>query len=208
MTETEGVIKYALDYQPCPLPDGADLAGLFSWFAICREHALIGQDPARYEGYAYGNISVRAPTGFVISGTQTGGETSLGPDLLAWVQDFDIAANRLTAGGPARPSSEAMSHGQVYRALPDVGAVIHVHSPLIWRAAATLVLPTTPAEATYGTPEMAAAVERLLLTAANDSQGAFSMGGHEDGIIAYGSDIETAGGLLIDLHERAGAAAT
>ena len=132
MTEAEGVIKYRLDYAPSALPDGADLDGLMRWFRRCRERQLIGRDATRYDGFAYGNISVRAQRGFVISGTQTGGEHALGPDQLAWVVDFDIAQNRLRAGGPARPSSEAMSHGQVYRALPHAGAVIHVHSPRLW----------------------------------------------------------------------------
>ena len=203
MTEAEGVIKYRLDYAPSALPDGVDLAGLRHWFRRCRERKLIGRDPMRYDGYAYGNISVRAPRGFVISGTQTGGEPSLGGDQLAWVIDFDIGRNHLQAGGPARPSSEAMSHGQVYRALPHAGAVLHVHSPRLWHKAEDLHMPITPPTAAYGTPAMAAAVEALLLANRGRRSGVFAMGGHEDGIVAYGGDIDEAGEELFDCLQRA-----
>jgi ribulose-5-phosphate 4-epimerase/fuculose-1-phosphate aldolase len=199
--EIEGVIKYRLDYTPSPLPDGVDFEGLLRWFRKCREKQLIGRDPARYGGYAFGNISVRADPGFVISGTQTGGLDALTPDRLAWVRDFDIDTNRLAAGGAMQPSSEAMSHGQIYRALPRTNAVIHVHSPQLWRNSKALGLAMTPASAAYGTPAMAAAVERLLAQEANPI-GLFAMGGHEDGIIAYGPDIDSAGNLLMAQFER------
>jgi hypothetical protein len=194
--DTEGVVKYRLEYAPSPLPDGADLDGLFAWFRKCREKDLIGRDPRRYGGYAFGNISVRAGHGFVISGTQTGGLDALTPEQLAWVRDFDIDANRLQAGGAMRPSSEAMSHGQVYRALPATGAVIHVHSPELWSCAEAMGLPMTPPSAAYGTPAMAAAVEGLLRRNPGHT-GLFAMGGHEDGIVAYGCDIDRAGELLM-----------
>jgi hypothetical protein len=203
MQDVEGVIKYQLDYVPSPLPADADLDGLARWFLRCRERELIGRDPARYGGYAYGNISVRTQRGFVISGTQTGGSPELGRNQLAWVVDFDVAANRLRAGGPAAPSSEAMSHGQVYRALAHAGAVIHVHSPMLWRRAADLGLASTPPTAAYGTAAMAAAVETLLLADLNRDAGVFAMGGHEDGIVAYGRDLDTAGQLLIETLDRA-----
>lgn len=197
MAETEGVIQYRLDHRPGELPAGPDYRGLFDWFRRCRELGLIGRDPARYDGYAYGNISVRAARGFVISGTQTGGKPALQEQDLAWVTDFDLAGNRLHATGPTRPSSEAMTHGVVYRESPLVGAVIHVHSPEIWRASARLGLPCTAAEAGYGTPAMADEVAALLSRQADG--GVLVMGGHEDGVIAYGRDMETAGTRLMEV---------
>lgn len=206
MSDAEGVVKYTLDYRASALPGDTDLDGLFRWFLRCRQRGLIGRDPARYDGYAFGNISVRAPRGFVISATQSGGEPALSAERLAWVEDFDIAANRLRAGGPARPSSEAMTHGQVYRALPAVGAVIHVHSPQLWRHAARLGIPVTPPSAAYGTPAMATAVERLL-RADTRPAGLFAMGGHEDGIVAYAATVDAAGRHLVAALDRAEAPA-
>ena len=50
------------------------------WRALLYQHKLIGQDPMRYGGYGYGNLSVRlapydappALRAFIISGSQTG----------------------------------------------------------------------------------------------------------------------------------------
>ena len=207
MAESEGVIRYQLDYRPGKLPPEADLSDLFHWFGRCRELGLIGQDPGLYEGYAYGNISIRTRRGFVISGTQTGANPALSCEDLAWVEDFDPARNWLKATGPARPSSEAMTHGQIYLALPAAGAVIHAHSALIWQQAKALRLPLTAPEAGYGTPEMAAEVRRLLTSASGDS-GAFSMGGHQDGVATYARDMNTAGRLMLQLLARATALAS
>ncbi len=202
MTQTEGVIRYRLDYRPGELPPDMDLSSLFDWFVRCRRLGLIGRDPALYDGFAYGNISLRASPGFVISGTQTGGKQRLAAEDLSWVQEVDPGHNRLTATGPSQPSSEAMSHAQVYRTLPSTGAVIHVHSAPIWHQAIDLGLPLTPPEAAYGTPEMALAVARLLRPA-KPGRGAFAMGGHQDGIVAYAPDMNTAGELLLELLQRA-----
>ena len=192
----EGVVKYLLDYRPSPLPANLDLQPLRDWFQRCRERGLIGRDPTRYDGLAYGNISVRAGDGFVISATQTGGEPELSPDRLAWVSAFDPGANRLNAGGPAPPSSEAMTHGQIYRELPAVNAVVHVHSPLIWRHAEALGLPLTAASAGYGTPAMAREMRRLLHRPGLGDRGIIAMGGHEDGLVVFAPDMNSAEALL------------
>lgn len=203
MRETEGVIKYRLVYSPGDLPADADPTALFHWFRRCRERGLIGQDPQRYDGAAYGNISLRLAQGFLISGTQTGGKTALGAEDLAWVRTFDTAGNRLEACGPARPSSEAMTHGEIYQTLAAANAVIHVHSPVIWHRARPLALPMTAASAAYGTPAMADEVVRLLTADPAAAAGLFVMGGHEDGVVAYGEDMDSAGERLFWILERA-----
>jgi hypothetical protein len=194
MTGNEGNIQYRLDYAPGPLPPGFNPAPLLDAFGQCRARGLVGQDPTRYGGYAFGNISLRLGPGFVITGTQTGGSHSLTANQLAWVTDFDSAANRLRATGPMQPSSEAMSHGEVYRAAPGVGAVIHAHSPSLWHDAQWLGLPTTDPAAGYGTPAMAREVHALLAT--HPGAGVLAMGGHEDGIIAYAADMAQATHIL------------
>ncbi|WP_078118750.1 class II aldolase/adducin family protein [Thiosocius teredinicola] len=202
MTESEGVIQYKLDYRPGPLPADADLKPLFDWFGRCRARELIGQSRGRYGGYAYGNISLRIAHGFIITGTQTGGKNRLSDQDLAWVHDFDIDANALSASGPTPPSSEAMTHGQIYRALPHANAVIHVHTPVIWTNAQRLGLAQTDPTAGYGTPAMAAEVDRLVRADGAPAKGIFSMGGHEDGIVAYGKDLDEAGELLLATYQR------
>jgi len=72
----EGVIKFHLDFREGPAPAERLLLELNAWRARFLELGLIGQDPERYEGYGFGNLSRRLPgqgeNAFLISGTQTG----------------------------------------------------------------------------------------------------------------------------------------
>ncbi len=70
-----------------------------------------------------GNISVRLD-GARMAITRSGGHKGFLDAGGVMVADLDGRA--VTAG--ARPSAEALLHGQVYRARPDVGAVLHGHS--------------------------------------------------------------------------------
>ncbi|BAO43774.1 class II aldolase/adducin family protein [Thiolapillus brandeum] len=196
----EGVIKFHLEHTQAPALSGEETSMLRGWFRLLRRLDLLGRHPDRYLGYAYGNISQRHGDGFIISGTQTSGRDSLDADHFARVTGFDINANRLQSQGPCPPSSEAMTHGAVYQALPEAGAVFHVHSPDIWRQAKTLGLPETDAAIEYGTPEMAEAVIALLR---DNPARVFSMGGHEDGIVAWGSTPENAGLSLVQVLAKA-----
>ncbi len=196
----EGVIRFDLTHTKTPALPVEDTAGLRAWFIILRQLELLGQDPGRYLGYAYGNISTRTQGGFVISCTQTSGKTALQQEDFALVTGFDTPSNRLVSEGTCPPSSEAMTHGAVYQALPRTGAVFHVHSPIIWRQARALDLPETDPSIEYGTPEMAEAVIILLR---NNPAGVFCMGGHEDGIIAWGESTTEAGCRLLASLVRA-----
>ena len=79
-TQQEGVIKFDLQFTPAAPVSPDSLQELNTWRSIFWRHRLIGQDPARYQGYGFGNVSQRiAPFDekcgkrpFVISGTQTG----------------------------------------------------------------------------------------------------------------------------------------
>ena len=201
--EHEGVIKFGLAHSDTPLPAGLGISALQQWFGICRALDLIGQHPKRYDGAAYGNISQRLATGFLITGTQTGGKPALGEDDIAWVQAINIEENRVQSTGPIRPSSESLTHGQLYTLEPSVHFVIHVHSRLIWQQAGKLRLPMTAVDAAYGTPEMAREVERLMQLDAVHLQGVFAMGGHEDGIVVFGRTPDQAGQRLLRTYRQA-----
>jgi hypothetical protein len=199
--EQEGVIKFDLQYSAqarLPVADTAVLA-LNGWRTICRKLGLIGQDPARYDGYGFGNISQRIGSGnqFLISGTQTGQLARLTRDDFALVTACDPPQNRVWAVGPVKPSSESMTHAILYALDMAIGAVIHVHSPEIWHTAVDLDLPQTAPDVPYGTPAMSAEVQHLFATTAVGTKGIFSMGGHEDGVVAFGDTLDTAGTILI-----------
>jgi ribulose-5-phosphate 4-epimerase/fuculose-1-phosphate aldolase len=197
--QAEGVIKFHLKHEEGPAPSMEETSGLRAWFRILHRLDLLGRDPQRYLGYAYGNISQRDGDGFLISCTQTSGREQLTPQNFSRVTDFDIQANWLRSHGPCPPSSEAMTHGAVYGARPEVGAVFHVHSPDIWQQAGKLGLPKTDSSIEYGTPEMAQAVGELL---DREAPRIFSMGGHEDGIVAWGESAEEAGSALLRVFAR------
>ncbi len=200
----EGVIRFRLEHHDSPLPEWARVDELLAWFGRCRALGGIGRyPPNRYQGAAFGNISQRGPEGFLITGTQTGGRTALTPQDIAWVRNCDIADNRVVSQGPARPSSESMTHGQLYALATGIGFVIHIHDPLLWRLSARLELPTTHPGAEYGTPAMAREVEHLMAMPATRERGVFAMGGHEDGLVIFGADAEQAGLRMLALYRHA-----
>lgn len=205
-SEQEGVIKFRFAMTE-RLPVAAPaLRRLGAWRAILRRLGVLGQDPARYDGYGFGNVSVRVgpgSPGFFISGSQTGGLADLGPQHWAHVLECDPEQNFLRARGIADPSAESMTHAAVYAQDPRIGCVLHGHSPEIFAAAERLGLPATAAAVPYGTPAMAREVARLFAASAVGRIGFFVMGGHEDGVIAFGRSPAEAGRRMTATLARA-----
>ena len=197
----EGVIKFSLHYQAADPPDWALCAELDAWRTLLFQLGLTGQNPMRYGGLGYGNVSRRLdPTRFLISGSQTGGRLQLRARDYCVVNGFSVSTNRIDATGPIKPSSEALTHGGIYADYPTMNCVLHVHSPLIWSNAAALGMPVTPNDIAYGTPEMARSISQQICGHLNP---VIVMGGHEDGVIACGTSIEDAALALISSLARA-----
>jgi ribulose-5-phosphate 4-epimerase/fuculose-1-phosphate aldolase len=77
---------------------------------------------------AYGHVSARHPSDpdrFFLS-------RSLAPQLVtpADLMEFDLDSNALN-GDERAPYLERFIHGQIYRARPDVMAIVHSHSPAV-----------------------------------------------------------------------------
>lgn len=205
MSQQEGVIKYRVDHTEACI-DPAWIQCLNAWRRIVFLLGGIGQDTHRYGGFGYGNISARlsdSPEAFIITGTQTGAFPELTAEHYVVVQSCDPYQNHLVAEGPIKPSSEALTHGTIYRLAPDVGAVIHVHSPEIWQQYQRLNLVATGPNVAYGTPEMAQETERLFAETNVEKQGAFAMAGHEDGIVSFGPSVAIAGQRFVALLAQA-----
>lgn len=194
MTETEGVIKYQLHHKFSKLPSKINLSEINHYRSLVYDLALIGQNPNRYLGYGYGNISQRHENNqFIISGTQTGNKPYLSPADYCLVTDTHLPQNALYSTGECKPSSEALSHASVYTKNKSIQCVIHAHNPEIWHASQQLKLPYTSETISYGTPEMAEAIAQLI---AESCYGVFTMMGHEDGVIAYGENFPDTFALL------------
>jgi len=207
--EQEGVIKYSLVFQAETLPIAPHLlAQLNTGRGTCKQLHLIGQETHRYDGFGYGNISIRSASSnseFLISGTQTGVLEALLDTDIACVTQIDTKQNTLCAKGRTEPSSEAMTHGVLYQLSSNINAIVHVHSPEIWSFSDALTLANTAHDIPYGTPEMATAVSSLAssLLAIQGLPFGFVMKGHEDGVVVAGETMQQCTDLLLTLLENA-----
>lgn len=196
----EGVIKFQLEFTPGTLPDGLPLAELIAWQRIMQALGLLGRDPDRYGGLAYGNLSLRLEgNGFVISASQCADQPRPTAKDYCLVTAWDCARNRLVAQGPAHPSSESLTHAALYDAEPSIGCIIHGHSSWIWQRRNTLALASTAEQVAYGTPEMAIEMGRLYRDRDFRGCGALAMGGHQDGIVSFGRGADEAGWEMVRL---------
>ena len=212
MSQQEGVIKFDLGFHP-----GADRCRRWRWQSSTPGGAssFCSGWSAATRSATTGSVTATSACAcrpiplppmerpFVISGTQTGALAELAAEHYAVVRSCDPQRNRVVAAGPLRPSSEALTHGALYALDPALRCVLHVHSPLLWRHAVHLELPLTDPAAAYGTPAMAAEVARLYAEPAVRAGGIFAMGGHEDGLVAFGAGAEAAATALLHWLARA-----
>lgn len=189
----EGVIKFRLEHADRLQFSDDNVSEIESYRKLCIKLAIIGQDGARYQGFGFGNISIRTFAGqFIISGTQTGGTAHLDATGYALVAECQPHNNRIVSFGQTKPSSEAMTHGQIYQLEPPVNAVIHGHCPDIWQNASNLNLAQTDQDVPYGTVEMSKEVARLFAQTNVSQDKIFSMAGHEDGVVSFGHNLREA----------------
>jgi ribulose-5-phosphate 4-epimerase/fuculose-1-phosphate aldolase len=206
--EQEGVIKYRLAFRnQSLLIDEVCLEKLNSGRDAMLALGLIGQDDSRYGGYGFGNISLRCTKGneaFWISATQTGHLTNLSADNVSLVTQTYPDQNVVVAQGSAKPSSESMSHGVLYQLSSLINAVIHVHSPTIWKKRVELCLARTPEEVPYGTPEMADSIKQLASKLIQSQEPLlFCMDGHKDGVIMAGESLKHCSDALVSIYQKA-----
>lgn len=199
---SEGAIRFSFELErgssADAIPDDA-FRCLAAWRDILRRLKLLGRDPRRYDGYHYGNVSVRdssRPERFFVTASQTSGRRRLTARQIVRIDACDAARFALTATGAAAPSSESISHAMLYAADPAIGWVMHGHSPTIWQHTDALRLPCTPADVEYGSPAMARAVGALL-GARPERPLVFTTLGHTDGVFAAGADADSTGLALI-----------
>jgi hypothetical protein len=205
----EGVIRFEVEHESRPLEErvfGETARALGAWRELLARLGLLGQDPARYGGAGYGNVSARlgpfggVPRGrrrFLVTGTQTGRRRQITLADFCVVEEYDLERNRVRSSGPVPPSSESLTHGALYDIAPAARVVLHAHAPEVWRQAQPLGLPATRAGAQNGTPQMALEVQRLYREGPLASLGILVMGGHEDGVLTFGASASEAGATLV-----------
>lgn len=159
-----------------------------------------------------GNVSVRTPRGFAITPAGTP-YRELTATSLVEIENGDtpgFAENGDTPGF-RRPSSEWRMHAAIYRAYPEVGAVVHTHSPRATAlACAGLGIPPfhymialaggevrCMPYATFGTAELAERAVRGL-----EGRRATLLANH--GVIAVGSTLRAAHAVALEIENLAG----
>lgn len=190
----EGVIKFKLTWKQEPPMAYHFISALNEWRDSLYKAGLIGKDE---NGIGYGNISCRLDkNSFIITGSGTGTLEQLTSEHYTRVTAFDLSENSLESTGPVKASSESMTHAAVYETIPGCNAVFHVHHLDLWEA--LLVRPPSTAKnIEYGTPAMAKEIASLLKDPLLLKQGILAMGGHREGIISFGKDLDDAGSVLV-----------
>jgi hypothetical protein len=238
--EDEGYLKFLLSWEETEIRIPETLfKQLQTWRDRLYAAGLVGAYP---DGIGFGNISIRspeasgapddrravrphdAPVRFFITGSATGNYEHLAAHHYALVTAYSLERNTLACQGLSKASSESLSHAAIYEAASWVKGVIHIHSARIWERFRG-ELPTTPPGATYGTPEMAFALQSLATRlgqpfhdgsvvagapASGDRSPSDShpperviiMGGHEEGVISFGETLEEAGNAVMQLLEQ------
>ncbi len=191
----EGCIKFNCQWEKAGPVSHEHIREINAWRDKLYALGLIGQYP---DGIGFGNISIRAgKREFIITGTATGGLKKLSENHYVLVTDYDLKQNKAICRGPLRASSESLTHAAIYECSPETRSVIHVHSPEMWKKLMH-ELPTTREEVAYGTPEMALEIKRLFRETRVEEEKMVIMGGHPEGIIAFGKSPDEAGKILLN----------
>lgn len=187
----EGYTKYECSWRQAPALAIERIAALNDWRNRLYDHGLIGY--YKRHGVGFGNVSIRDgdSSGFIISGTQTGHISRTDQNHYSLVTACDIDANHVSCEGPVQASSEALTHAAIYALDPAIRAIVHVHDQALWHRLMYRA-PTTAPNVYYGTPEMAKEFARLYRETGLAEERIAEMGGHEEGIVSFGNDIDEA----------------
>lgn len=201
MNNEDGYIKFDCKWEKTPpVIPGYMFQKLNSWRNYLYDLNLIG---AYENGIGFGNISVRLneTNSFYISGSASGTIKETGIEHYAFVQSFDLNKNLVNCSGPIKASSESLTHGAIYASDSSISGIIHIHHRGMWEWALNK-FPTSGKEWAFGTPEIANEISGLLLDPEISKPGIIVMGGHESGLLFFGSDIEEAGRLTVDTFKQ------
>lgn len=191
----DGVIKFNCDWINKPLSVNVPKELLF-WRDKMHQLQLIGE----YEDVkiGYGNISFKTDHGFLISGTQTGNIYPIKESDFSLVTAYDVELNKICCEGNVKASAESLTHAAIYSADSSIKAVIHIHNQVLWDNLIDEV-PTSNRDVAYGTASMAEEIKRLFRETKVSEDKIIVMGGHQEGLITFGENLEIAGKVILSL---------
>ena len=189
----EGVIKFNCNWSDESV--GVQVpSDLKIWRDKMHQLKLIGE----YEevNIGYGNISIKIAEGLLISGTQTGNVYPIRDKDFALVTSYDMELNSVDCKGVLKASAESLTHAAVYEGDASIKAIIHIHNKELWLKLMDNV-PTSDQSVPYGTAKMASEIKRLFDESTLADDKIMVMAGHDEGIIAFGKDLEEAGEVVL-----------
>lgn len=190
----EGYTKYNCIFKKTKPVNKDKIKTLNKYRQKLYELKLIGA----YENkVGYGNVSIKDKKNIIISGSTTGNYKKLNENHYSIITNYNIKKNQLECRGNIKASSESLTHAAIYECSPNIGAVIHIHNLKMWEKHKDK-LPTTSEFATYGTPELAIEIQRLFYHDKFKEKQIAVLGGHKQGLIAYGKTIEEAYKIILE----------
>jgi len=199
--QNEGYVKYSTVHTRAHAVNARHWAELNDARTQLLKLGVLGVDS---QGVGFGNVSVRYKREeFLISGTATGSIPVLTPADYCLVKSFDFAQNRIVSMGPVQASSEAMTHGAVYRSCSKANCVMHIHSGAIYNGMIRDGCLATDKNAAYGTPDIAVSLAKRVQELGTD-EGVVYMAGHDGGVIVWGPSVERALKIINTLNNRYG----
>lgn len=191
----DGVIKFKFRLKKSGTISSREYLDVEKWRAIFFKMRLVGEDSESHIGY--GNLSKRISGSdqFIITGTQTGHLPHLNGSQYTKVTSCDLKSLSVDAIGPIPPSSESLTHFAFYQKCKQINFIFHIHSSKLWNHMISEKMNSTPQDVSYGTQEMAIAVQNII---GNKESGIIVMKGHQDGVIAYGNSAEQAGRMVLN----------
>ncbi|MBN1599054.1 MAG: class II aldolase/adducin family protein [Bacteroidales bacterium] len=195
----EGYIKFDCIWKNESIDIPAEIFhSLNSWRDKLYNLSLIG---VYQNGISYGNLSIKNSDGtFYITGSATGRKRFLSYNDYALVSEWHFEKNSLICNGKTKASSESLTHAAIYEADNTIKAVIHIHSEDIWNNLLNKI-PATGMDIDYGTPEMAYELKRILVNKNNVLKSIIIMGGHREGILAFGESLDFAGDIILKNYQ-------
>jgi hypothetical protein len=203
----DGVIKYdRSNFTQCKPINLVEYSALEAWRKKLFKLNLIGEYAEA--GVGFGNLSEThdysqfhksSQPQFIITGTQTGKYSELNGEFYTRVLDYDIDHLKIKMMGSVEASSEALTHAAIYAHNKIIKAIFHIHSAEIWNGMIQDKTNFTSKNIPYGTVEMALATKKCIGTL---DFGSFCMHGHEDGVVAFGRNLDEAGKIIIALYEK------
>ena len=198
---TEGYIKFNCNWEKKEIQIPEELFQELEKERLrLYELGLIGMYP---DGIGFGNISARLQNSgqFIITGSATGQFSRLNQSHYSVVSGYSFEENSISCTGLTKASAESLTHAAVYEALPEVDAVVHIHSIMLWNKLLNK-FPTTSEKIDYGTPEMAYSVQKIAVEVNSQSEKIIIMGGHQEGILTFGSSLHDATEQIIKIYNE------